>query len=213
MHNDRLVKFVYQRRKRIIGLRTQVSRRRDSKVWRKERGEVRRLNRKNHWQVGLTEISFTNRNETIIFKILPGYDCLSYQTRSPQKQIKPGVQPLPVKRNNHLSITDYTVWSVIGSNHNIRNVRGSLNCVIHGVGHAYPHCEGSERDHLIQNEWLCTKEKGGNKCQIQGEQLHKIVKAGQVISIVARKITISLPWKKFVLPDPLAPTAKKIASK
>lgn len=60
------------------------------------------------------------------------------------------------------------------------------------------------------------KRKGGKQVsnsRIQGEQLHKIVKAGQVISIVARKITISLPWKKFVLPDPLAPTAKKIASK
>jgi len=35
------------------------------------------------------------------------------------------------------------------------------------------------------------------------------VKSGQVISTVAQEMAIFLPWKKFVLPDPLAPTAKK----
>lgn len=35
------------------------------------------------------------------------------------------------------------------------------------------------------------------------------VKSGQVISTVTQEMAIFLPWKKFVLPDPLAPTAKK----
>ena len=36
------------------------------------------------------------------------------------------------------------------------------------------------------------------------------VKSGQVISTVAQEMAIFLPWKKFVLPDPLAPTAQKM---
>lgn len=69
----------------------------------------------------LVRIKFTrnetiieNRNETIIFKILPGYDCPNYQTQSPQMQIKPGVQPLPVKRIIHLSIIKFYNRLVLG---------------------------------------------------------------------------------------------------
>jgi len=38
-----------------------------------------------------------------------------------------------------------------------------MNCAIHGVVHAYPHCVGFERDHLTQNEWLDTKQKEGKQ--------------------------------------------------
>jgi len=61
------------------------------------------------------------------------------------------------------------------------------------------------------------KTKGGeNKCQIPDEQSsfsYFRVKSGQVISTVAQEMTIFLPWKKFVLPEPLAPTAKKLANR
>jgi len=44
-----------------------------------------------------------------------------------------------------------------------KNIKGSMNCAIHGVVHAYPHCVGFERDHLTQNEWLDTKQKEGKQ--------------------------------------------------
>jgi len=89
-----------------------------------------------------------------------------------------------------------------------------MNCAIHGVVHAYPHCLGSERDHSTQNKWLETKEKGGKRVKFKGSNLvsatSERVKSGQVISAVTQEMAIFLPWKKLVLPDPLAPTAKKI---
>jgi hypothetical protein len=109
-----------------------------------------------------------NKNETIIFKLLPGYDCLNYQTQSPQMQIKLGVQPLPVKRKIMLIIVKFYSWLVLGRNQKYKYIKGSMNCAIHGVVHSYPHCVSSERDHSTRNEWLNTKEKGGSKCQIQG---------------------------------------------
>jgi hypothetical protein len=42
-----------------------------------------------------------------------------------------------------------------------------MNCAIHGVVHACPHCVSSERDHLIQNEWLYIQTKIIKMCQIQ----------------------------------------------
>jgi hypothetical protein len=50
-------------------------------------------------------------------------------------------------------------------------------------------------------------------CQIQVSSsisaTSQRVKVGQVISTVAQEMEIFLPWKKFVLPVPLAPTAIK----
>lgn len=89
-----------------------------------------------------------------------------------------------------------------------------MNCAIHGVVHAYPHCVGSERDHSIQNEWLDTKEKKQKmEWQIGGEisNFSYFIKSqSQNINKVAldKETAISLPWKKFVFPDPLAPTEK-----
>jgi hypothetical protein len=78
---------------------------------------------------------------------------------------------------------------------------------------AYPHCVGFERDHSTQSEWLDTKDKGetGVKFKMSGlvSATSQRVKAIHVISTAAQEMAIFLPWKKFVLPDPLAPTAKK----
>jgi hypothetical protein len=80
---------------------------------------------------------------------------------------------------------------------------------------AYPHCVGFERDHSTQSEWLDTKDNGetGVKFKMSGlvSATSQRVKAIHVISTAAQEMAIFLPWKKFVLPDPLAPTTKKMS--
>lgn len=76
-----------------------------------------------------------------------------------------------------------------------------MNYAIHGVVHSYPHflCSETERDHSTRNEWLDTKETGEVRVKF---------KLSHPVSTNSQK-EIFLPWKKIVLPDPLAPTAKK----
>jgi len=71
-----------------------------------------------------------------------------------------------------------------------------MNCAIHGVVHAYPHCLGSERDHSTQNEWLETKERGKRvKFKVSNlvSATSQRAKADQVISTVAQEMAIFLP--------------------
>jgi hypothetical protein len=54
-------------------------------------------------------------------------------------------------------------------------------------------------------------------CQIQVSNpvsaTSQRVKAGPIRRTVAQEMEIFLPWKKFDLPDPLAPTAKTQANR
>lgn len=88
-----------------------------------------------------------------------------------------------------------------------------LNCAIHGVAHAYPHCVSSERDHSAQNEWLDTKEKGENrnaKFNVRDPiwVSSKRVKASQDISKVAEDKEMTFTMEKICLSRSISTNCK-----